>query len=287
MPYTRIATTYDEQMKVLADRGLIIIDQRKALSILQSVGYFRFKGYCLSFYGNQKEIFKRGVTIEDVYSVYRFDSSIRSLTMEACQRAEIRVKSLMNMSLAINYGPVLKQQAFADPVKFTEWSARAKSSHDQGQARREMYIQNYRDNYKEWPIWVDLEMSSFGNTSKLYSWLTVDLKKQIAANYQVNYSYVENWLHILTVIRNTCAHNSRFYGRHLPLGIRLPKSLGNYFGRRSYFSIVYPLSYMINREDFSSYIRSLHGVMAKYGNAVDIAQLGFKPDWFERVLSMM
>lgn len=287
MPYTRIATTFDEQLKVLADRGLIIEDHRKALSILRSIGYFRFKGYCLSFYGDQKEIFKRGVTIEDVYNVYRFDSSIRSLTMKACQRAEIRVKSFMNMSLALHYGPVLTQNAFADPAKYTEWSVRANSSHDQGQARREMYIQNYRDNYKEWPIWVDLEMSTFGNTSKLYSWLTLDLKKEIAANYLVNFRYVENWLHILTVIRNTCAHNSRFYGRHLPLGIKLPKAQGDYFGRKSYSSILHTMSYMLTREDFSSYIRSLHAVVTKYGNDVDITQLGFKPDWFEHVLSMM
>lgn len=287
MSYTRKATTYEEQIEILKQRGLIINDDHSAQHILRSVGYFRLKGYCLTTYGPRKEIFREGVTIEQVYQIYRFDADIRGLTMKACQRAEVRFKATLGMELALAYGPILTTQAFFDPNRFNMWNKRTQAAHDQGSARREMYVQHYRDHYKEWPIWVDLELSTLGNVSKLYTWLRTPMKKMIAQHYGVRYTYVENWAHILTVIRNSCAHNSRFYGRLLPLGVAIPTKFQDYFSLNTYFSVIFVLHQMLEPKDFASYLHGLRAISEEYGEVIDWQKLGFRPDWFNYFLQML
>lgn len=287
MSYNRKATNYKEQIKILKMRGLTIRDDHAAESILKSIGYFRFKGYCLTSYGPIKEAFRPGITIDQIYRIYQFDSDIRGLTMKACQRAEVRFKSIMGMELALQYGPVLPKRAFYESFRFSDWNARTKAAHDQGSTRREMYVRNYRDHYHEWPIWVDLELSTFGNVSKLYSWLDTDMKKIIAKRYgKIRFTYVENWAHILTVVRNTCAHNSRFYGRLLSLGVLVPTKYIGYFGQNTYFSIIFILSRMLEPKDFASYLYGLHAISTKYGKEVEWQQLGFQTNWYDYCLKM-
>ncbi|MEA0974434.1 Abi family protein [Lacticaseibacillus paracasei] len=286
MSYNRKATNYKEQINILKQRGLTIRDDHAAESILKSIGYFRFKGYCLTSYGPIKETFRPGITIDQIYRIYQFDSDIRALTMKACQRAEVRFKSIMGMELALKYGPVLPKMGFYEANSFIEWKKRTKDAHDQGSARSEMYVHNYRDNYHEWPIWVDLELSTFGNVSKLYTWLKTPMKKTIAADYGVNHKYIKNWAHILTVSRNTCAHNSRFYGRLLSLGVLVPTKYQSFFGMNTYFSITFVLFKMLEHKDFASYLHGLHAISKKYGNEVDWQQLGFQTQWYDYFLRM-
>lgn len=286
MSYNRKATNYKEQINILKQRGLTIRDYHAAESILKSIGYFRFKGYCLTSYGPIKEAFRPGITIDQIYRIYQFDSDIRALTMKACQRAEVRFKSIMGMELALKYGPVLPKMAFYEANSFIEWKKRTKKAHDQGSARSEMYVHNYRDNYHEWPIWVDLELSTLGNTSMLYSWLNTDMKKIIAKRYGVYYTYPQNWAHMLTIIRNTCAHNSRFYGRLLPLGVAVPKKYQSYFRQHTYFSMIFVLFKMLEPKDFASYLHGLYAISKKYGDEVEWQQLGFQTNWYNYCLKM-
>ncbi|WP_125570494.1 Abi family protein [Lacticaseibacillus songhuajiangensis] len=287
MSYTRTATKLSEQVEILRQRGLIITDHHAAERILDEVGYFRFKGYRLPFYGKQNEKFKPGVRIEDIYRVYQFDADIRALTMSACQRVEVNFKSKMGMQLALKYGPVLPNTAFYFPDNAVKWGDNASVAHSQGSSRKEPFVDHYTNKYGEFPIWVELELASLGNASKLYSWLQRPCKTVIAKEYGVSYFYIENWIHIVTVIRNTCAHNSRLYGRRLPLNTRLPRKVRNQFNNSTYYSIVYIFFMMLPRDEFATFVHKLKCITDEYGTSVKPFRLGFTKDWFALIMKML
>ncbi len=65
------------------------------------------------------------------------------------------------------------------------------------------------------PIWVAIELFTFGSLSSLYSILNWDDKRQIASLYNAKPQYLSSWILSLVEIRNICAHYSRLY--NMPL----------------------------------------------------------------------
>ncbi|WP_390410219.1 Abi family protein [Lacticaseibacillus jixiensis] len=287
MSYRRPAKNCSEQLEILKERGLQFDDRVAAEKLLSEIGYFRLKGYCLSFYKPNTEEFKSGVSMQQLYQVYLFDTAIRGITMKACQRAEVRFKSVMGMQLALMYGPVLPIDAFESPELFEKWAKNTDSAHLQGSKRKELYVRHYLEDYGEFPIWVDLELSTLGNVSKLFSWLEPSAKKAIADQYSARVVYLHNWTHMLTVVRNTCAHNSRFYGRFLPVYARIPKREYRYFGNSKYVSMVFVLSRLLDPADFQSYIDGLRHIIEDYYDYVQIGRLGFQQDWYRHAQQLL
>ncbi|QFQ91800.1 Abi family protein [Lacticaseibacillus manihotivorans] len=287
MAYTRPAKDCAGQLDILKKRGLQFDNRDAAEKLLQEIGYFRLKGYCLGFYKQDTETFKDGISISQLHRVYRFDSDIRGITMKACQRAEVRLKSIMGMQLALRFGPVMPANALEPSSLFEKWTESVDSAHLQGSKRKELYVRHYLEDYGEFPIWVDLELSTLGNVSKLYSWLEPDVKKAIADQYSARVVYLLNWTHMLTVVRNTCAHNSRFYGRFLPVYAKMPRPQLRYFGNTTYASMVFVLSRLLEPDDFQSYIDGLKRIFKEYQGDIEIGRLGFQSSWYSHAQRLM
>lgn len=49
MKQQKIWKSFNEQLALLQERGLLINDERKALGYLKSLGYYRLSGYLYSF----------------------------------------------------------------------------------------------------------------------------------------------------------------------------------------------------------------------------------------------
>ena len=72
IPYPKPPLKYDDQIKLLISRGLIIADPENAKSFLSQVNYYRFSAYCLPFETSRHQ-FMSHVTFEDIKSLYEFD----------------------------------------------------------------------------------------------------------------------------------------------------------------------------------------------------------------------
>ena len=81
----KTATTVEEQLHKMQERGLIINDLSKAREILSDIGYFRLGFYCFPFEKNYPEkhdrthLFMENVSFEDVVKLYYFDTDLRYL----------------------------------------------------------------------------------------------------------------------------------------------------------------------------------------------------------------
>ncbi|MBZ9626025.1 Abi family protein [Clostridium sp. FP2] len=61
-------TTFEEQLKMLRKRNLIIDDENRAIDILSRVNYYRLSAYMLIF--KSDGMFFYDTTLEDIYDTY-------------------------------------------------------------------------------------------------------------------------------------------------------------------------------------------------------------------------
>ncbi|MDH5723215.1 MAG: Abi family protein, partial [Alphaproteobacteria bacterium] len=80
------------------------------------------------------------------------------------------------------------------------------------QANRKSFVSHNIRIYGELPIWVAIEIFTFGTMSKLYSGLQIKDKIKIESQFGLNNgTEFQTWLRGLNFIRNTAAHHSRLW----------------------------------------------------------------------------
>lgn len=99
------ALTFEEQIKRLKEfHKLNILDEKKAVEILTSVGYYRLSAYGIGLTKNtNQEEYKEGISLEYLFKLYQFDSSLRNLIMFVIQEIEIRLKTHISYYHSLKY----------------------------------------------------------------------------------------------------------------------------------------------------------------------------------------
>ncbi|BCJ85846.1 hypothetical protein skT53_08310 [Effusibacillus dendaii] len=139
--------------------------------------------------------------------MYEFDHRFRYLIMEMTEQVEIAFRTHIAYHIAHSYGALghLESVHFENPVYheafLVELNKEVRRSH-------EIFIKHHFEKYEgKIPIWVAVEVLSFGALSKLFSNLKNEDKNDIAKNnYRVPAIYLESWLKCLSYVRNICAH---------------------------------------------------------------------------------
>lgn len=284
--YERQATNVFQQIEILSSRGLNITNNKKTQEKLLSIGYFRFKGYCLPFYIGD-DIFRSGVSFKQIFSAYLFDEKIKSICLDIILRIETQLKSKLGMFLAKKYGPLgylNNDQVFKNFQGKNKWLKCIALNERNGNQRHEPYVKHYHDEYDdEFPIWVATEMASFGQLSKLYSNLTLENQKQFAKKIHLTNWKLKNWLHVLTVARNICAHGARMYAKSLPIKIKFNnrERIVPLLNGENYFSLLYLCKILIaDKAFFRSQINKINKILKNtHENIYFYNSYGFPNDW--------
>lgn len=284
MKYDRCATTIEEQVDILEDRGLIIEDRSFAIAALKKIGYFRFKGYCLPFY-KSKDKFWENVTFFSIYQNYRFDERFRLLLFQIIEHVEVELKSIIARDFALETSPL----GFYDPHNFDRldfhesWLEKFKQLTSQSSKRRELYTDHYIKNYDNiFPVWVAMEMSDFGSLSKFFYNINRSLRNKISKkNYGYSSFYISNWIYVLSVTRNICAHNGRIYDRIFPIQAQLSKKDSDILNNRAFVAIYICHKICLDTEYFGMFKANLTNLIGIYKDYIDIDKIGFPENWEE------
>lgn len=92
----------------------------------------------------------------------------------------------------------------------------------------EPFIEHYRKKYTRnphLPLWMGLEVISFGGLSRLLKGLKSEDLRIIAGQYYLPDKVLTSWVHTLVYARNLCAHHSRLWNRTLAVKPLLPFKL--------------------------------------------------------------
>ena len=223
-PYTKPALSFEEQLELLESRGLHIPDRDLALRHLSSISYYRLSAYWYPFLqrnaaGEVTGHFRPGTDFDQVVRLYEFDRHLRLLVMDAIERVEVHIRTLVTYHLGHQYGPF----GYTDPANFHSgfnhaiWLAKL-----EGEARqsRDAFVEHFKRKYAGFPtlpIWMSTEVMSLGSLSFCYTGLKNPDKQQIARQLGVHHKRLKDWLHTLTYVRNICAHHSRLWNRELAI----------------------------------------------------------------------
>lgn len=290
--YNKLSLSYDKQIDLLASRGLIFADWSKAEKFLSQVNYYRFSAYCLPFESKRHQ-FHAGVTFERIQQLYEFDRRLRFLIDEALEVIEISMRSTISYYLACKYGAFVHENTniFFDKSKHAEWIAKI---HDETTRSKETFIEHYAKKYEgfpQLPLWMAVEVMSFGALSQLYHNLLRDDQISLAKVAGYHSTVLSSWLHTFTYIRNMCAHHSRIWNRELSIAMVVPKRDGWHdINTKRVGSVVFAINNFMSKLPIEQRIRNeWHAEMkALLNQPVNIpkfyAVMGFLDNWKESPL---
>jgi len=294
MKFDKPAKSFDEQLDLLIDRGLIVDDRDRALHYLKHLNYYRLEAYWLPFEESRNpHKFLANTRFEQILDHYLFDRELRLHVLDAIERIEVSLRSQWAYHLSLNYGSHAHTINSKGMRKNERWSrvnlADLKSHVDRSD---DQFIKHFSEDYCDEfpPVWVSCEVMSLGLLSRFYSNLKASKVRQaMAATYQLDEQFLEGFMEHLSYVRNVCAHHSRLWNRHLTKKMPLPR--GKPAGLRDnifidtehktehkiYNTLVLIQHIMTIICSNSHWAKSLDELIDKYN--IDIKRMGFPEDW--------
>ncbi|WP_415337551.1 Abi family protein, partial [Clostridium perfringens] len=222
--------TFEEQLKILKSRKMIIEDEDKALEILRRTNYYRITAYALQCKVNNEY---QNISFNKMYKLYEFDKRLRHLILGVLEDIEISLRTYMAYNLSLKYGAEAYkcEEIFKNIDLLNGYYDEDGKRHnglideinsEKRKNRNEPFVKHHMKIYDgKFPIWAVVEIFSFGMLSKMYKNLVVAEQKAISKGcFGINNQLLESWLDTLSYIRNSCAHYGRLYNKKLP---RIPK----------------------------------------------------------------
>ncbi len=225
----KTATTIDEQIKLLTDRGIIISDTEKATEILSDIGYYRLGFYLFPFettYPNLKKRshqYKQGTKLEYAVALYYLDFDLRHILTRYLIRIEIALRTAIIYNISNKYKK--SPTWFVDKsVVENEYAKNFDNLVYPNIINKPVIIRHHKKyfNDKFAPAWKTIEYMTLGEVNSLYhNFKSADDKLLISRCFNVNNTTVfENYLEVLRVVRNLCAHGNVLFDLKLRKSIR-------------------------------------------------------------------
>ena len=212
--------SFEEQLALLKARGLIVNDERKALSYLKCLGYYRLSGYAYPFRKrdatnskNRSDDFIEGSRFEDIKQLYMFDRKLRQLALDALERIEIALRVNIAYCLGRHHPLAIRKAQYFNPDFDHEVWLKKYESLLKRESKTE-FVKHHLEIYGDLPIWVSSEIWDFGTMSTLYKGMLEKDKDNIAKIYHLKSGrHLQTYLHAFNFIRNIAAHHSRLWNR--------------------------------------------------------------------------
>lgn len=223
--YNKPALTFKQQLELLESRGLKIGDRVAAEAFLADTNYYRLSAYCIPFQ-SKRDVFIPGATFENIQALYDFDRKLRACVIQGLERFEVAFKTAVANHLADRYGAFahITPDNFDPRLVHLQWHSKLIEEIERSQ---ETFIDHYKTKYEGFPllpIWMAIEVMSFGSLSKLYWGLKRADQTAIARQFNLAPPVLASWVHTLVVIRNLCAHHSRLWNRVLGVAPLIPRT---------------------------------------------------------------
>jgi abortive infection bacteriophage resistance protein len=220
--YNKIPFTYNQHLDLLKSRGLIINNPDAELKFLRQVNYYRFTAYCIPFQ-HPHDVFLPGTTFETIEGLYRLDEELRLHILGMLSPIEIYLRTQMAYELSHGWGTFAHYEPsmFQNEDDHQAWLA---DLEDDINNAHEIFLEHYKTKYNGFPklpLWMACEVMSIGRLSKFYSCLTPTAQRKICSIVGVDHNVLKSWLHVITYIRNICAHHGRLWNRMFTIQPRL------------------------------------------------------------------
>ena len=223
--------TYEEQIKLLTDRGMIVTHPEEAKVTLARINYYRLSGYWFPYFDKKHNRFTPDLTFDKIVALYNYDSKLRHCLLDALSEVEITFRALLGYELGKHH-PLcyrdsnkmgkIAQKDGTHSKQYQDWLVRFQEVKEKS---KEEFVIHHNACYQgEMPIWVAVEIMDWGLLSRLYSLSPSAVQQNIASRCALTQPQVASWLKSLNIARNMAAHHSRMYNRAFSILPKLPKN---------------------------------------------------------------
>ena len=310
--------TYEEQLQILENRGLIIFDQTFALKVLKQENYYNLiNGYKELFLltpnlEGTSEKFKKGTTFEEIYMLYSFDRELRNLLLNSFLKFETTAKARLAYRFSEKYR---EGHAYLEIKNYSQHPKYLKNISDlisnlflviKNRGNHSGAIKHYLEDYDNVPLWVLVNFMTFGNIQKMYEYLDPSLKNAIAKDFAEDFNadykkniiissgMVESILKSINFFRNVCAHEERLYNYKIRKISKI-SSVSNVLGvdttqleKGNLFTAIVFLKLVTSKEEYEHLKKMIQNLFSKYDSHFKslefseiLMKMGFQPAWEE------
>jgi abortive infection bacteriophage resistance protein len=243
--YPKPYLNYDEQVSLIAKRGVPVENTQEAIVRLKRLGYYRLSAYWYPF--RKRGIHHRegfdtpdsqvvnGVVFSDIVAICDYDSVVRNVLLEAIEAVEVAVRAALAYEVgkfgALGYldrqnlGPGCDHPSAIDPA-MTDFEMFCYKQQEMVRTSKEDFARHFRHMYAgDCPIWAAIELWDFGTLSRYFQLMNKSDRDSVAHRFGLtSSSKLANWLECINDLRNFCAHHSRLNRRHFPKNPSFPRS---------------------------------------------------------------
>lgn len=287
--------TFNQQLTILRDRGMIVPTDGSPKRFLEQENYYNvINGYkdlflCKDSHGNTiiPETYLPNTHFNELKALFLFDRELRFLFLKYLLIFENSFKTTISYEFSQKFPKANSYLEIAnyrddDPKGvLKQISILTKTIHDNVGTKGA--IKHYIEEHGSVPLWVLVNYLTIGNLSYLYSALKDSEKNAIAKYYSDKYEKqyrptntlrissedMESALKIFNLVRNQCAHDERLFNSDYK-NIRV-SNIVNYFGITNYNNrrIVVAILYfkaVLNKSYYKKFHSELNTIFDKYKN---------------------
>lgn len=279
----KIPATIDEQIAKLKERGCVIEDEAVARETLKYINYFRLSNYFEPFSVSKHE-YEEGTSFGKIMRIYEMDRKLRSILLAALEEVEITLRAAISNYHALKYGALgyLNPSAFDRSHNHQSFISRINHLIESN-SERELVRHYKRHHDGKFPLWVVMELFSFGTLAFFFKDMQSTDKKALAGDFfGCSSAEMDNWVFCLNELRNYCAHYSRLYASSFPVMPRTPKALdteielsNDVFG----YIIVMKQLYHDKKNWNERVVKPVSRLLRKNAGIIRLGDLGFPEGW--------
>uniref|UniRef100_UPI00359C1F40 Abi family protein n=1 Tax=Lactococcus garvieae TaxID=1363 RepID=UPI00359C1F40 len=282
----KLAKSYEEQLEILSNRGLIIENEEKAIHALSNINYYNLTGYLFQL-KKKDGTYKEGVSFEQGLSLYNFDKEIHAWLLAILTEIEQSIKTKTAYIIAINYpdNPCIYEDEtfFKNQIDHQRFIKEFKKNvqNNSGAEFVKHHILHYDNHF---PIWVAVQLFTMGNLKAMYTNLSSTLRKQISREFDSSPVMFDNWLECIRILRNLVAHNMRLYGYNF---ILMPKTSDKFekTPTNQLFGHLFLLKHLyFDNDEWIEKVMQLQKIVSKYFRYIELEKVGFTKNWFEKLI---
>lgn len=286
MAKKKLPSTIKQQVAKLRERGCIINDEKYAEETLKYINYFRlsnyFKPFCVT-----KDRYEDGTTFEKIMRIYEIDRRLRSILLAALEEIEIALRAAISNFHSLKYGAqgYLNAENFDFRHNHSVFVGKIRHLVEANDDRE--FVKHYNSKHSgDFPLWVIMELFSFGTLAFFYKDMHNADKKELASSfYGCTSSELDNWIFCMNELRNYCAHYNRLYGNTFPVQPKTPRGLDyelqqNVFGYMMIMKQVYH-----NAEDWNTrVVQPVSKMIKRNADIIRLEHIGFPENWEEMLI---
>ena len=273
--------TIDEQINLLKLRNVEFEDEESAKQILLNNNYYNIiNGYKDLFINDKNSLnYKIGTRFEEIYALYEFDRQLRNIFLEYILKIENSLRSLVAYYFSKTYGNdnylILDNFENFKNVNVNNIKKQKRIKFIQnliGNINKNIaknidnkYINHYMTKYGFTPLWVLVNILSFGDICNFYKLMKQKERIIISKEFNISELDLTSLLSILSKTRNLCAHDERLYNYKFITNVsindtkyhsllNIPKTNDRYtIGKNDLFAVVISLKLLLSKEDYDRF----------------------------------